>query len=203
MDSTPELDLIPNDRNPIAVIIGRILHPFVVSVVTLILMLRSFPVGEAASWVIAISVILIAPVTVFMTMIQRQDRYAYQRRERGTIYLIGWISVIVCLLLSLVLQAPRVLVFGLLTLAVWVPLQRFVNYQFTKVSAHAAVITACVVGLVLLGQLNTPLGWLFGVAVIVLTAWARVETTNHSPTQVIVGMIVGALPVLVIFPFAR
>jgi membrane-associated phospholipid phosphatase len=199
----PMNDLIPNERNRFAVLIGRLLHPFVVSIVTLILMLQSLPVGESLTWVTAISVILIAPVMVFITLIQRQERYVYQRHERGTIYLIGWISVIVCLLLAILLQAPQVLTIGLLTLAFWVPLQRFINHRFTKVSAHAAVITACVVGLVLLGPLNTPLGWLFGVVVIVLTGWARVETTNHSPLQVLLGMIIGALPVLLIFPLAR
>jgi hypothetical protein len=195
-------ELIPNERNRFAVLIGRVFHPFVVSIVTLILTLQSLPPGEALLWVVTISVILILPVMVFITFIERRGRYVYQRQERGTIYLIGWTSVLICLLLTVIFQAPRVLFFSLLTLAVWVPLQRFVNQRFTKISAHSAVITACVVGLVLLGHLNTPLGWSFGVFVIVLTTWARVETTNHSPTQVLLGMVVGALPVLIIFPIA-
>jgi membrane-associated phospholipid phosphatase len=83
---------------------------------------------------------------------------------------------------------------------IWLPLQRFVNQRYTKVSTHTGVITACVLGLTLSGHLNTPLAYFLGAMVIVLTSWARIETHNHTRSQVVLGIIVGAIPVLITFP---
>lgn len=193
-------DPVPSHHNPLAVLVGRLFHPFVVSVITLIIILQTTPFAEAAFWVVGISVILILPVTLYMTIRQRHGRYAYQRKERGPIYFIGWCSVIVCLILTHFLNAPDVLVMCLLTLVLWVPLQRFINQRFTKVSTHTGVLTGCLVGLGLLGHLMSPLGWIVGIGAMVLTAWARIETRNHTPQQVMLGILVGALPVLIVFP---
>jgi hypothetical protein len=53
--------------------------------------------------------------------------------------------------------------------------------------------------LLLLGKLNTPLLQLLMLAIVIITVWARVVTHNHTRLQVGLGLLVGALPPLLVF----
>ncbi len=86
------------------------------------------------------------------------------------------------------------------TLAVWVPLQWAINTWVTKISGHAAVATGCFAALVVLGKAGTPLIEAVLLVLVIVTVWARVVTRNHTVPQVILGVLVGVLPVLLVFP---
>lgn len=193
-------ELTPSADNRIAVALGLLFHPYIAAVVTLLVLLRDLPTGEAFLWILLVVTGLIVPLIVYTAIRRRLDKYVYQRSERGGIYLVGWVGVVVILLVTVIANAPRILVVCIATLVIWLPLQHLINQRLTKVSTHTGVITACVLGLMLSGHLSTPAGYSFGLIVIGLTAWARVQTSNHTPFQVLLGIIVGAIPVLITFP---
>jgi len=193
-------DIIPDNSNRLAYLLGLIFHPFVVAIVTLLIVLQDFSMGEAFTWTAVIGLVLIIPLMVAIRYQRRQERYTYQRQSRSPLYAVGWVSVAVALALTILFDAPHVLRACLASLLVWAPLQAWINARYTKVSTHVAVVTGCVTGVLFLGHLDTPLLLIAAPGVIALTAWARIITRNHTPLQVILGVFTGAIPVLVTFP---
>ena len=116
-----------------------------------------FPLDEALKWSIVVLGDYAFTRHDCRHSFQNQGHALYKRKIRGPLYLVGWVSVLACLVVVLQFDAPRVLVACVATLAVWLPVQWAVNYWVTKVSAHAAVATGCFVALVLLGKVANPL----------------------------------------------
>lgn len=192
-------DGAPDTSNQLATIVGRVIHPYLLPVPTTLLLLNDLPFLSALSWMLLTVGLIVVPGVLVAAYLQQQGRMTYQRRTREPLYLAGWLFVIVCLLLLLILNAPRVLITSVATLAVWVPMQWAVNRWVTKISGHAAVAVGCFTALLLAGKLSFPvlMTLLF---LICLTLWARVVTRNHTVPQVILGVLVGMIPVLVVFP---
>jgi membrane-associated phospholipid phosphatase len=101
--------------------------------------------------------------------------------------------------LAVALDAPERLVFSLLALVVWVPLQAVINVRLTKISAHTAVVTGILTALFLMGDLHSPLLVGGAVGIVLATAWARVVTGHHSVLQVSLGIGVGVISVCLTF----
>lgn len=194
------IDPIPVHDNRFAVIVGRILNPFLLPIPTLLIILNDLPTRELLGWFGLIIGMILVPGAIATVLTERYVSPIYQRRTRGPLYLVAWISVLVCLAVILRLNAPLILIASVATLAVWVPLQWAVNTWVTKISAHAAVAAGCLVTLGLLDKAGTPLVEIVLLALMILTIWARVVTRHHTIAQVLLGILVGALPVLVIFP---
>jgi hypothetical protein len=163
--------------------------------------LSDMPFGEALKWsLLVLSIVLTPGILASAYMAVRHQRYLYQRSTRGPLYFIGFLSVLTCLVLLVVFNAPRILVSSLITLLIWVPTQMLINRYVTKISAHAGVVAGCATSLLLAGKLNHPLLVAFLVLIVLVTMWARVETKNHTVPQVLLGFLVGALAVLLVFP---
>lgn len=193
-------DQVPNQEKRFAVAIGRILHPYWMPIPTVLVILSNLPLAEALKWSGVVLAITLLPGMIAAWLFQRRGHALYKRKIRGPLYLVGWISVLVCLAVVLQFRAPQALVACIATLAVWLPMQWGVNHWVTKVSAHAAVATGCFVALVLLGRVTNPILGLILLVTVVITLWARVVTRNHTIAQVLLGVLVGALPVLIVFP---
>ena len=193
-------DVLPDNQNRIADLTSRIFHPAVMGIPTLLAILNEMSFSQILGWMTLILGILLIPNVVLQLILQRQGRYVYQRGTRGPLYIVGWLSVLVCLILLIALGAPRVLIACLLALLVWVPVQLFINQTVTKISIHSAVVSGCLTGLLVLGRLDMPLLKILVVSILILTAWARMETKNHTLLQVTLGALVGCLPVLIVFP---
>ena len=133
-------------------------------------------------------------------MVVRHQRYIYQRSTRGPLYFIGFLSVLTCLLILVIFNASRILIASLITLVIWVPAQMLINCYVTKISAHAGVVAGCATALLLAGKLNHPVLVALVIVIAVITMWARVETKNHTVPRVLMGFLVGSLPVLIVFP---
>ncbi len=193
-------DPTPVHDNRFAVIVGRVLHPFLLPIPTLLIILSGLPIGELVGWFVLVIGMILIPGIVATALMERYINPVYKRRTRGPLYLVGWISVLACLAVVLRLNAPTALVASVATLAVWVPLQWAINTWVTKISAHAAVATGCFSTLVILGKAGTPVVEVALLILVILTVWARVVTRHHTITQVILGVLVGVLPVFVVFP---
>ncbi|MCA0453828.1 MAG: hypothetical protein LCI00_07640 [Chloroflexi bacterium] len=193
-------DMRPTYQNRIATAISLIFHPAVVGVPTLLAILNEMSFAEILGWAVLILGILLIPNVILQLILQRQGRFIYQRDTRKPLYIVGWLSVLICLVILIILNAPRVLVACLIALLVWIPAQLIINQVLTKISIHTAVISGCLTGLLVLGKLDTPLLKVLSVIILILTAWARMETKNHTLPQVALGALVGSLPVLIVFP---
>jgi hypothetical protein len=193
-------DMQPTYQNRIATAISLIFHPAVVGVPTLLAILNEMSFTEILGWTILILGILLVPNVILQLVLQRRGRFIYQRGTRKPLYIVGWLSVLICLVLLIILNAPRVLVACLLALLVWIPAQLVINQVLTKISIHTAVISGCLTGLLVLGRLDTPVIKVLAAIILILTAWARMETKNHTLAQVALGALVGSLPVLIVFP---
>jgi membrane-associated phospholipid phosphatase len=195
-------DAIPTEDNRLAVWVGRILHPYLLPLPTTLAVLADIPPAEAVAWTAVVIGIVVLPVLLLAVALERRGQYLYQRRSRQPLYFLGWLCVLVCLIVVIVLQAPRPLMASLGALAMWIPLQWACNTWVTKISGHAAVAAGCYVGLLLLGRLESALLQVTLAGMVALTLWARVVTRNHTRLQVVLGVIVGVVPVLVVFPLA-
>ena len=198
---SPVEDIVPDNNHRIGYWIGRIFHPAVVMLPTLILVLSDVPLQQSLLWTAVIAAVILVPGIAMIAFLKRQQTYTYQRRSRAPLYVTGWFSVIVCWLLIWLFNGPRELIVCMATLAVWLPTQLAINHYITKVSTHTAVVAGCVTALIVLGKLNTPVVVITAMAIVVLTAWARVMTRNHTLLQVLLGLAVGVGSVLVVFPF--
>jgi hypothetical protein len=192
-------DPVPDNRNRIAFLIGRIFHPYIIGIPTLFAVLSDLTFDEAFKWSLLTIAIVLLPGMTLAAYMQRQGKFLYQRATRTPLYIVGWSSVLACIVVMSLMNAPRVLISSLISLAIWAPLQLLINAFITKVSAHAAIASACAMGLLLLGKLNTPLLQLLVLVIVIITVWARVVTHNHTRLQVGLGLLVGALPPLIVF----
>ena len=126
------------------------------------------------------------------------DRHLLRREERPAMMVIGLISAGLGLAVMHALRAPTDLYALVVAMTAGVAVALAVSV-FWKISIH----TACVAGtVVVLAFLVSP--WLLMLAPIAfLTGWARVVLRDHTPAQVVVGGVVGALvSAAALLPFA-
>lgn len=193
-------DILPDNRNSVAKIVGLVFHPAIVGAPTLLAILSEMTLIESLGWIGLMLTLLLVPNIVLQIILQQKGRFVYQRQTRLPMYIVGWCSVLICLLILVLLNAPRVLVACLLALLVWIPFQLTINQTLTKISIHVAVISGCLTGLLVLNKLDSLELKLVALIILFLTAWARIKTKNHTMLQVTLGAVVGCLPVLVVFP---
>jgi hypothetical protein len=194
------IDLIPDNRNRIAYWLGRIFHPYFVCIPTLLAVLNGLGWQDALAWSALVLLLVLGPGIVFISYLRRQEKWIYQRQTRGPVYIVVWLSVLFCVAVLLLLDAPRVLAACIATLAVWLPLQLLFNTYVTKISTHAAVLAGCATGLWWLGKLQSPLLQVAIIAIMLLTLWSRLTTKNHTLFQFALGLLVGGGSVLIAFP---
>lgn len=192
-------DPVPHNRSRLGRLISLIFHPFVVFLPVLAVILKDTPPLEAAAWLGFIGLMFLIPSFILIERARRQQRYTYQRSTRHHFYLVGEFNILICTGLALWLASSPRLVFSMVCLSIWTPLQYGVNVRLTKISAHTAIITGIVTALILLGDLHSIPLVLGAVVVVLAVAWARLVTGNHSLTQVVLGMAVSIVSVLLAF----
>jgi hypothetical protein len=118
-----------------------------------------------------------------------------ERADRRIPLLFGTASLVAGLLLLLALGAPGEVLALLTTGGVGLAVFALVTHWW-KMSIHAGVASGTVAALtVVYGPVV-----LLGVPLVLLGCWARVRLTAHTPAQVIVGAMVGALIAGTVFP---
>ena len=193
-------DPTPRHDNRIAYWLGRIFHPYLICIPTLLAVLSDLTGREAVQWSLLVLAFVLVPGMVMIRVLQRQDRWVYQRQTRGPIYLVGWVSVLICTGLLVLLNAPDVLIACTATLAVWIPVQALINQFVTKISTHMGVIGGCGTALWWLGHVDTTALQIALIGIALLTMWSRIQTQNHTLLQAVMGVLVGGGAVLAVFP---
>jgi membrane-associated phospholipid phosphatase len=116
------------------------------------------------------------------------DHHIALRDQRPRMMAIALVSVVSGLLVLLWLDAPHALFALVVSMVAGLAVTLAVT-SFWKISIHAAVAAGTVASLaILVGP-----WWLILLPLVVLTSWARVEIRDHTPVQVVVGAIVGAV----------
>jgi hypothetical protein len=199
MSRDPLSDPAPHNRNRIGYWLGFVFHPFTVFVPALFVVLKDAEPLEMVGWVAFLAAIIVVPALGIIQLARQRGRYTYQRGMRHPLYLVFWLSMLFCVGLAAILNAPPRLIFALLMLCVWGPLQYLINARLTKISAHVGVITGILTTLFLMGDLNTIPLVAGAMGVICVTAWARVVTGHHTLLQVGLGAIVSVASVIIAF----
>ena len=126
------------------------------------------------------------------------DHHIPERADRRVPLLFGTASLAVGLLLLLALGAPREVVALLAAGGAGLAVFAVVTHWW-KMSIHAGVAAGTVTALTVVFGVVA----LVGVPFVVLGGWARVRLTAHTPAQVVVGAVAGALIAGTIFPALR
>jgi len=192
-------DPVPHNHSRLGYWLGFVFHPFTVFIPALLVVLKDTDPIETVGWVTFIAGIILVPALAIIHLARQQGRYTYQRGMRHPLYLVFWVSMVLCVGLAVLLNAPQRLVFALLTLCVWGPLQYLVNARLTKISAHVGVISGIFTALFVMGDLNTFPLVAGAVGIVSATAWARVVTGHHTLAQVSLGVVVSVLSVILAF----
>jgi hypothetical protein len=157
--------------------------------------------SHALKWAI-FSYLFILAVALFVivgVMLGAFSNFDVSKREQRPLLFSFSAFVIFCYLLSLlILQGPKILfiavfaiIFGLITFVI-------VN-KWIKASVHVATATAVFlfIGVVYKGYFFLLL------ALIPLLAWSRIKTKEHTPTETMVGSILGIVITLVVYLISK
>jgi membrane-associated phospholipid phosphatase len=183
-------------KETFARLISNILNPFVVAIVTLVLLAfqATATASEAVIWIsisIAISVLpVVAAVLVLVRMKKLDGFFSNPREQRNGVYLLACALGVIDCALYWYLHAPRLLSVLFTTGLIAVIIFMVINCYW-KVSLHTAFITGAVVVLVIIFDWKA----LFTVVFIPLVAWSRIVLKQHTISQVIVG---GLLPAVIV-----
>jgi membrane-associated phospholipid phosphatase len=191
---------IPGRGYAVARVVSQVLHPVVLSIVSIFIIgwlgIQSRAVG--LGWAAVVTLLQVLPPTIFFTIRLRQGAYTdediSQRHQRNELYLFGMVNVVVVTALLAVWQAPAPVLAvmvsaGVLNIVAWI-----INL-FWKISVHSAGIGSCATIAALYSE---PLGLVLWIAALTL-GWARVRTRNHTPMQVAAGLALAATTVLATF----
>ncbi len=189
-------------RKRLANLTSNILNPFLLClVVILLLSFASAPSTLAAfKWAlisIALSVLPVFLVIVYLVRTGRLDAvFTIVRGQRTKVYLLAGVCAFTGFIVLTYLKAPSILVAGFAAGLSTAVIFMCINLWW-KISLHTAFVTASATALVML------YGWIavITLALVPLTAWARIELKHHSLAQAAIGALLAALIVVVVFSF--
>lgn len=185
----------PDHSNRLAYALSMIFHPYIVFIPPAVIALG----GEGLMWGLFVGVIVVTPIAITVLIQKRSKRYVFQREARTPLFVVGWLAVWVCLLLTTLLDAPDIIRIGILVVILWTPMQFLINTFVTKASIHASLVAIAFTGLWTLGYLSHPLIFAGSVLIVIAVGWARKTTRNHTTNQVILGNLTGTLATLLAF----
>ncbi len=187
-------------RQKIANLTSNILNPFLLCLAVIILL--SFASAsstlDAIKWALISIAMSILPVFLGIVYLIRNGKldtfFTNVREQRTRIYLLGCLCAFVSCITLAYLGAPSILVAAFTTGLSTALIFMFINLWW-KISLHTALVAASATLLVML------YGWSAAVtvALVPLTAWARIELEYHSLTQAATGALLATLIVVVLF----
>ncbi len=187
-------------RRRIANLTSKILSPFLVSLVIILLISSesAHSALDAFKWSLLLIAISVAPVySVFIYLARNHklgSRFIDVRRQRTKIYLVASIFALMGGGILLYLGAPLILLATFVAGFSAVVIFMCINFWW-KISLHTAFMAASVTVLVILyGSIAT-----VAVMLVPLVAWARVELEHHSIAQVAIGAFLATLIIIVVF----
>src|SRR4030042_1329163 len=192
------LDKPSGKRQRIANLTSKVLNPFLLCLALIVLFSfkSAASTSEAIKWALISTGLGILPVFLVIIYLLRQgkldDFFIAAREQRTRVYVIGCLSAAAGCITLAVLGAPDILVAGFITGVSTAFIFAFINLWW-KISLHTAIVAASATILVMM------YGWVAAgtVALVLLTAWSRIELECHSLTQTVSGALLATLLVFV------
>ena len=180
-------------RQRIARLISNILNPFLVSLITIVLLVwhtTSSP-ASAFKWAaiaLVLSVIPIFGFIIFLVWRKKLDSiFPEGQDQRKLIYIIATVLAVIGCGVMWYLNAPELLTFSFIAGLVAVIIFMAINVYW-KISLHTAFISAAAMVLTLI--FGAKAAWVF--VLLPLVAWSRLELKLRTPAQVVAGAVLAA-----------
>jgi membrane-associated phospholipid phosphatase len=198
---------LPNSHTQIdrmdrlAEVISWVFHPFTIVIPTLLILMiqHKIPFWQSLFWtILAICVANLPMVGLLIYGIRFghfSDLSVSIREQRKSIYIVYSFSTAILLTILVLGKAPIILTACIISVIITTVIGFVINHYFTKLSLHSVGMAGCSTVLLL----TTP--WL-GMAMTVcalLVAWARIRLKHHTPIQILIGWVIPALSVLIVF----
>jgi membrane-associated phospholipid phosphatase len=175
--------------------LSRVFHPFIVSVVTLWLVMKLSGYNWLIStlWTLLSFAIVILPTLLFILARVRRGRYkdidVSMREDRPMLYAISGTCMILSIILLVIFQAPVIAQKTLQAGFISIVMGSLVNKFFNKVSLHVLAVAGCAVVLFFVAPIaSIALG-----IVSLLIAWSRLYLSRHTLPEVVWGWLVGVI----------
>lgn len=188
-------------QDRLARLLSNVFHPFLVSLITLILViyLDGTPLLDAIKWTVIGFGIVILPLTIYLIINVRRGRYSDWsisiREQRHTIYVLAGICFVILVLTFIWAGAPSIALACLYAALPTVAIAAVINRLVTKISLHAVAMAGCAAALYWVSPLLGVLLALAGIGV----SWARMRLKHHTLAQILLGWGVAAGSVFVVF----
>jgi membrane-associated phospholipid phosphatase len=149
-----------------------------------------FP-GTMGYGALAALFVCVLPLFLLLVLVRQgkvTDHHVSDRRQRAPVLLMALASILAGLLVLTAAGAPRSVVAMVLAVVAGVVVLAGIS-PFWKISGHAAAVSsAAVIGVLMLGPLWFPL-----LLLIPAVGWSRVVLRAHSAAQVIAGSLFGGV----------
>ena len=183
--------------NRLASAVSNILNP-VVFVVLCIIMI-GLQVSDDVTWqhiAILVGFSLLVPILYLLWQISKgniTDFFMQHRDQRDWIYVVAFGSNLMAAWLLNHLKAPALIRFSIIVALCQIGVMGIIN-QFSKISAHASVVTLfCCLVTMLYGS------WLLlSFLLVPLVGWGRITLQKHSFRQTTAGIVVSAAIFLIV-----
>lgn len=190
-----------SSQDRLARLVSNVFHPFLVSVVTLVLViyLDGATLWEAIKWTAVGFGIVIVPLTLFLIVNVRRGHYSDWsisiREQRHSIYILAGICFVILVLTFIRAGAPAISLACLYAALTTVVIAAVINRTVTKISLHSVAMAGCAAALF---WVSPPLGLFLALGALAV-GWARMRLKHHTVAQVLLGWGLAAGSVLVVF----
>lgn len=181
----------------LALLISQAFHPFIISVPAglIFLYLAKINFLESMKWISISAIMTILPTALFMKFHpDYKIRDINSREHRNLLYLIGILELCILTALLWFLEAPEIIIILSYSLILLMLTGIIIN-RFTKISLHVGVLSGFSTAI---SFLSLNIGVLcftatFGVA------WSRLRLERHTIQQVMLGLVIPASCIAVVF----
>jgi len=189
-------------KKHIASLTSNILNPFLVSMAVIFLLSfeSTASVADGVKWSLILIGVTILPVFLVILYLVHTDKitgiFIRIRRQRNQVYVLATLCTVAGCLVLYFLEAPLLLVAAIVATLSSVVVFMVINFQW-KISLHTAFAAGSATVLTLV------YGAAGALAAIMVPpiAWSRIELEQHTVWQAVVGALLAAVIVVVVFHF--
>ncbi len=173
----------------LARLISRILHPFLIAPLSIlvILYLDTGNFLAALGWAGLCAAFVVAPASLYLRKKLKEKKFTDAdvsvREHRHGFYVFGASSMVICFAVLLWLDAPQVLIAFFAAALLAVVAAAVVTRFWTKVSIHAGVMAGATVAIAFY---SLPLALVLALCTL-LVSWARLVLKRHTAIQAVVA----------------
>ncbi len=202
--ATPTVEAVSRsslDQVRLARLVSLILHPFLVSPlsIVLILYLDRGNLWEALGWAGLCAAFVVGPALLYLRQKMKAKKFTDAdvsvREHRYGFYIFGGVCMAACYAVLLWLNAPTVLIAGFTAALCALVVASVTNRLWTKVSIHSGAMAGVMAAAIFY---SLPLAIILGIGTLAVS-WARLVTRRHTAIQAVLGWVIAIVCVTAVF----